>query len=166
MAKAKVDKLDLQIIDALAANARVSLKDVAEELGVSRAVLHLRVQRLTEQGVLQGSGYNVNYKMLGFSTYTYVGVTLERGALYGTVLAEIEKIPEITECHYTTGPYAMLVKLYARDNDHLMKILRLELQQIDGVVSTETLISLEQSFKRPFRVLAKSRVVGPTDSNE
>lgn len=154
---AKVDQLDLQIIDALAANARVSLKEIAEELGVSRAVLHLRVQRLIEQGVLEGSGYNVNYKLLGFSTYTYVGVTLERGAMYDRVLAEVEKIPEVTECHYTTGPYAMLLKLYARDNDHLMKILRMELQQIDGVVSTETLISLEQSFKRPFRVLEKSK---------
>ena len=83
-----------------------------------------------------------------YNTCTYVGITLERGSMYKRVVAEFEKIPEIVECHFTTGPYTMLIKLYARDNAHLMELLNNRLQEIEGVTSTETLISLKQSIKK------------------
>ena len=97
-----------------------------------------------EDGVITGSGFDVNPKSLGYSTCTYVGITLERGSMYKQVVARLEHIPEIVECHFTTGPYTMLIKLYARDNEQLNN----KLQGIPGVVATETLISLEQSVKR------------------
>ena len=75
--------------------------------------------------------------------------------MYRDVAANIAKIPEIVECHYTTGSYTMLVKLYARDNEQLMELLNDKLQNIPGVVSTETLISLEQSIKREIPVVAE-----------
>ena len=98
--------------------------------------------------VITGSGYHVNPKMLGLSTCTYIGVNLERGAMYRDVVPEITKIPEIVECHFTTGPYTMLLKLYARDNEHLMELLNKKIQMIPGVIGTETLISLDKSIDR------------------
>jgi Lrp/AsnC family transcriptional regulator for asnA, asnC and gidA len=98
--------------------------------------------------VITGSGYNVNPKTLGYSTCTYIGVNLERGAMYREVVPEFEKIPEIVECHFTTGPYTMLIKLYARDNEHLMELLNDKIQKIHGVTGTETLISLDSSINR------------------
>ncbi len=86
--------------------------------------------------------------MLGLSTCTYIGVNLERGAMYRDVVPEITKIPEIVECHFTTGPYTMLLKLYARDNEHLMELLNKKIQMIPGVIGTETLISLDKSIDR------------------
>ncbi|MFG6400410.1 MAG: Lrp/AsnC ligand binding domain-containing protein, partial [Parabacteroides distasonis] len=79
---------------------------------------------------------------------TYIGVKLERGSMYKDVVPEFEKIPEVVECHFTTGPYTMLIKLYARDNEHLMELLNSKIQEIPGVTATETLISLRQSVKR------------------
>lgn len=144
----KIDKLDKKILSIITKNARVPFKDVAEECGVSRAAVHQRVQHLVEDGVIMGSGFEVNPKSLGYSTCTYVGLNLERGSMYRDVEKKIESIPEIVECHYTTGPYTMLIKLYARDNEQLMDLLNGKLQSIHGVVSTETLISLEQSIHR------------------
>ena len=144
----KVDKLDRKIMSILAANARIAFKDVAEVCGVSRAAVHQRVERMKEDGVITGSGFSVNPKAVGYGTCTYVGIRLERGAMYKNVVKKLEKIPEIVECHFTTGPYTMLVKLYVRDNEQLMILLNDTLQSIDGVVSTETLISLDQSIKR------------------
>lgn len=144
----KIDLLDKKILNILSHNARVPFKDVAAECGVSRAAIHQRVQRLVEGGVVTGSGFDVNPKSLGYSTCTYVGITLERGSLYKTVVARLAEIPEVVECHFTTGPYTMLVKLYAKDNEQLMDLLNNKMQSIPGVVSTETLISLEQSIKR------------------
>ena len=98
--------------------------------------------------VITGSGYNVDPKVLGYTTCTYVGVNLERGAMYRDVVPELEKIPEIVECNYTTGPYTMLIKVYARDNEHLMDLLNNRIQMIPGVTGTETLISLDNSINR------------------
>jgi Lrp/AsnC family transcriptional regulator for asnA, asnC and gidA len=148
----KIDNLDKKILSILSKNARVPFKDVAAECGVSRAAIHQRVQRLIEDGVITGSGFDINPKSLGYRTCTYIGITLERGNMYKDVVERMEHIPEVVECHFTTGPYTMLAKLYARDNEQLMELLNGQLQSIPGVVATETLISLEQSVKREIPV--------------
>ena len=145
----KIDNLDKKILRILSKNARIPFKDVAAECNVSRAAIH---QHLIEGNVIMGSGFDVNPKSLGYSTCTYVGITLERGSMYKDVVERLQHIPEIVECHFTTGPYTMLVKLYARDNEQLMHLLNGQLQDIPGVVATETLISLEQSIKREIDV--------------
>ncbi|MGP1559165.1 MAG: Lrp/AsnC family transcriptional regulator [Prevotella intermedia] len=144
----KIDKLDRKILSILSQNARIPFKDVAAECGVSRAAIHQRVQHLIENGVIVGSGFHVNPKSLGYTTCTYVGLNLERGSMYRDVVERISTIPEVIECHFTTGSYTMLVKLFAKDNEQLMDLLNNKIQSIPGVVSTETLISLEQSIKR------------------
>jgi len=144
----KIDNLDKQILEIISHNARIPFKDVAAECGVSRAAIHQRVQRLIDLGVIIGSGYEVNPKSLGYRTCTYIGLKLEKGSMYKAVVAELNKIPEVVECHFTTGPYTMLTKVYARDNEQLMDLLNNKLQEISGVVSTETLISLDQSIKK------------------
>ena len=154
----KIDTLDKKILSILSKNARIPFKDVAEACGVSRAAIHQRVQHLMENGAITGSGFDVNPKSITYSTCTYVGLNLERGSMYKDVVKRLIGIPEIVECHFTTGPYTMLLKLYAKDNEQLMDLLNNQLQSIPGVVSTETLISLEQSIKREIPV--------PIDENE
>ena len=149
----KIYNLDRRILDIITKNARIPFKDVAEECEVSRAAIHQRVQHLIDMGVIVGSGYNVNAKTLGYQTCTYIGIKLEKGSMYSDVVLELDKIPEVVECNFTTGPYTMMVKLYARDNEHLMQLLNGKIQSINGVSSTETLISLEQSIKRNVPIL-------------
>lgn len=148
----RIDALDRKILSILALSARTPFKDVAAECGVSRAAIHQRVQRLIDDGVILGSSFTINPIALGYSTCTYVGITLERGNMYKKVCERISQIPEVVECHFTTGSYTMLIKLYARDNQQLMDLLNNRLQSIPGVVSTETLISLDQTFKRDIPV--------------
>lgn len=152
----KIDKLDRKILNIVVQNARIPSKDVAVECGVSRAAIHQRIQRMVDLNVITGSGYNVNPKDLGFHTCTFIGVNLERGAMYREVVPELEKIPEVTECHFTTGPYTMLIKLFARDNEHLMELLNDKIQNIPGVTGTETLISLDHSIHRQVPLLDQS----------
>ncbi len=144
----KIDRLDKKILEIVINNARIPSKDVAAECGVSRAAVHQRLQRMMDLNVITGSSYNVNPKSLGYRTCTFIGVNLDRGAMYRDVVPELEKIPEIVECHFTTGPYTMLIKLFARDNEHLMELLNNKIQTIPGVSGTETLISLDHSIHR------------------
>lgn len=152
----KIDLLDLRILDIISGNARIPFKDIAEMCNVSRAAIHQRVQRLTDIGVITGSGYHIDPKRIGYGTCTYVGITLEKGSMYRAVADSLREIPEIVECHYTTGNYSMLVKLYCQDNEHLMEILNDKIQGIAGVISTETLISLEQTISRAIHVPLES----------
>ena len=151
----KIDNLDRQILEIIMRNARIPSKDVAIKCGVSRAAIHQRIQRMIDMGGIIGSGYHVTPKTLGYRTCTYIGVKLETGSMYKDVVPELEKIPEVVECHFTTGPYTMLCKLYARDNEHLMELLNDKIQEIHGVTATETLISLEQSMNREIPIQKK-----------
>jgi Lrp/AsnC family transcriptional regulator for asnA, asnC and gidA len=144
----KIDQLDRKILQIITKNARMPFKDVAEECGVSRAAIHQRVQHLIDINVITGSGYTVNPKMLGFQMCAYIGITLERGSMYKEVVAELEKIPEIVESQYTLGSYTILIKLYAKNDEHLMELLNGKIQEIKGVATTETLTSLDQRIKR------------------
>jgi Lrp/AsnC family transcriptional regulator for asnA, asnC and gidA len=144
----QLDDIDLKILDIISRNARIPFKDVASEVGVSRAAVHQRVNRMIDLHVIVGSGYHIDPKKIDFKTCTYIGVFLEKGSLYSTVAQQLKLIPEIVECHYTTGSYAIFVKVYAKDNEHLRDILSDKIQKIGGVASTETFISLDETFKR------------------
>ena len=143
----KIDNLDKKILEIITGNARIPFKDVAAECGVSRAAIHQRVQRLIDLGVIVGSGYHVDPKTLGYSTCTYVGVILERGSMYKRVVEELNHIPEVVECHYTTGQYDLFIKIYAKNNQHLLSIIHNKLPPL-GLARTESLISFKEAFKR------------------
>ena len=144
----KVDKLDRKILRVISVDARRSFKEIAEQCGVSRAAIHQRVVRMFERGTITGSGYQINPKFLGFGTCSYIGIKLEKGSMYNAVVQELMQIPEVVECHFTTGPYTMLIKLYSHENEHLKDLLNNRIQSIPGVNSTDTMISLEQSIQR------------------
>ncbi len=148
----KLDEVDLKILDIITKNARIPFKDVAVEVGISRAAVHQRVNRMVELEVIVGSGYNINPRKVDFRTCTYIGIFLEKGGLFSEVVESLKGIPEIVECHYTTGQYAIFIKVYAKDNEHLKTVLSGRIQKIPGVASTETFISLEESFKRAIQV--------------
>ena len=148
----KIDNLDRKILNIIMRNARIASKDIAKECNVSRAAIHQRIARLTDIGVINGSGYTVDLHKLGLNTCTYVGVRLERGSMYRDVVNELDRIPEVVECHFTTGPYSMLIKVIAADTQDLMELLNNKIQNIQGVTETETLISLEQSINREITI--------------
>jgi len=139
----------LQIISE---NARIPYQEVGDACGISRTAVHQRVQKMFDEEVLTGSGYKVDPHKLGYQVCTYIGIKLEKASKYKEVLPELNKIPELVECHFTTGPYTLLVKLYARDTQHLMQLLNGQIQEIPGVSETETLMSLDESINRTIQL--------------
>lgn len=147
-AKHQLDDIDLKILEIISKNARMPFKDVAVECGISRAAVHQRVNRMIEMEVIVGSGYHIDPKKVDYMTCTYIGIYLDKGGLYESVTDNLKKIPEVVECHYTTGRYAIFAKVFARNNEHLKQILSEKIQKIQGITSTETFISLEETFNR------------------
>jgi Lrp/AsnC family transcriptional regulator for asnA, asnC and gidA len=145
---AEIDELDEKILKLITKNARTPFLEVARECGVSGAAIHQRVQRLFNIGVLSGSEFIVNPQKLGYNTCAYMGIYLDKAKYHRQVVQALRNIPEIVECHYTTGQYAIFVKIQTKTNKHLKQIIDDELQEIEGIARTETFISLELDFKR------------------
>jgi Lrp/AsnC family transcriptional regulator, regulator for asnA, asnC and gidA len=148
-----IDSLDKKILSIIQGNARIPFLEVARECGVSGAAIHQRVQKLTKIGVIVGSEFIVDPKKVGYYTCAYIGIYLEKAGLFREVVSQLEEIPEITQCDYTTGNYSIFIKVYTRDNHHLKEIIADKLQSIRGVARTETFICLEESFNRHLHVV-------------
>jgi Lrp/AsnC family transcriptional regulator for asnA, asnC and gidA len=151
-----IDSLDKKILSILTKNARIPFLEVARECNVSGAAIHQRVQRLAKYGIISGSQFNIEPKKLGYHTCAYIGIFLDNAALFPDVSEKLIKIPEITQCHYTTGEYAMFIKVFAKDNEHLRHVLADKIQSISGILRTETFISLEAIIDRQLPVLEDS----------
>ena len=143
----QLDELDYKILKLVASNARIPFLEVARECNVSGAAIHQRVQKLTNLGILKGSEYIIDSNKIGFETCAYMGFYLKNPGDFSHVVEELRKIPEVVECHFTTGQYDMFIKLFERNNQHLLEIIHTKLQPI-GLSRTETLISFREIFRR------------------
>ena len=147
MAYHELDELDEKILKLIVNNARTPFLEVARECGVSGAAIHQRVQKLTNLGVIKGSEFILDPEKIGYETCAYIGLYLNSPATSGDFVKELEKIPEVVECYYTTGQYDLLIKVYARNNKDLLRIIHDQLQPI-GLSRTETLMSFKDAFRK------------------
>lgn len=147
MANPSIDALDLKILRMIAEDARTPFLEVARECGVSGAAVHQRVQKLVNIGVIKGSEFVVNPESVGYGTCAFVGIFLKNPSDFDDVVEALQHIPEVVECHYTTGNYDMFIKVYARDNHHLLSIIHDRLQPL-GIQRSETIISFNEAIKR------------------
>jgi Lrp/AsnC family transcriptional regulator for asnA, asnC and gidA len=148
-----IDKLDKKILQLISQDARIPFLEVARECNVSGAAIHQRIQKLRTAGIIKGSEFVIDNYKVGFQTCAFVGVVLNDIKLFNDVVEQLKAIPELVECHYATGKYAMFVKIYAKDNRHLLHIILDKLTVIPGVAHTETFqISLDEIFSRQLSV--------------
>ncbi len=148
MAHHELDELDEKILRLIVDNARIPFLEVARECGVSGAAIHQRVQKLfSVGGVLKGSEFVVDAESIGYETCAFVGIFLTSPSTFDYVVKELEKIPEVVECYYTTGQYDLLIKVFAKNNKDLLRIIHTQLQPL-GLSRTETLISFKDAFRK------------------
>ena len=148
MANYHIDPTDQKILGFLVKNARMPFLEIARECGVSGAAIHQRVKRLENNGVITCSRLLVKPQALGLNICAFVSISLSEASKYNEVVASLRQIPEVVECHFVTGKYALLVKLYCFDNDHLMEVLLNTIQKIPFIQATDTMIALDEAIDR------------------
>ena len=151
MTTLKLDNLDRQILKLVAEDARIPFLEVARICNVSGAAIHQRVQKHTGMGIIKGSQYIIDPEKIGYETCAYIGLNLKQPETFDAVVEELKKIPEVVECHYTTGNYDLFTKIYARNNHHLLNIIHDKLQPL-GLSSSETIISFNTAIDRQLPV--------------
>lgn len=148
----EIDGIDKIILNELMADARKPILQIAKKIGISGAAIHQRLKKLEQAKVISGAQYIVDYKVLGYKTMAFVGIYLDKASSNPEAVKELKKIPEVLECHYTTGNWSILIKIICHDNEHLMQLLNKKIQAIPGVSRTETFISLEQQIERQIQI--------------
>jgi len=147
-----IDGIDKKILRALMSNARTPVLEIARQVGISGAAIHQRLRKLEKSGLISGSKFVINPKVLGYTTMAFVGIFLDKAMNNPDAVRQLKKIPEVLECHYTTGNWSILVKILCKDNEHLMQVLNKDIQTISGVSRTETFISLNQQIDRQIKI--------------
>ena len=148
----KIDKTDLRILELLMQDAKRPYTEIAKKINVSQGTVHVRMNKMTEAGIIGKTTLRINYAKLGYDITAFIGIFLEKSSLYEQVLAKLKNIPEITGIHYTTGHYSMFVEMHCRDTNHLKEVLHDKLQQVQGIDRTETMISLGESLYRNIKL--------------
>lgn len=148
----EIDGIDKEILRALMEDARTPILEIARKVGISGAAIHQRLRKLEKSGLISGSKFIINPKALGYTTMAFVGIYLDKAMNNPEAVKQLQKIPEVLECHYTTGNWSIFIKILCRDNEHLMHLLNKEIQSIPGVSRTETFVSLQQQIDRQIKV--------------
>jgi len=143
-----IDNVDLKILSLLAVDAKMPYTEVAKKVFVSGGTVHVRMRKMEEMGIVQGTTLNMDYSKMGYDITAFLGIYLEKSSLYDTVIQHLKDIPEIVKIHYTTGNYNIFVKMHCKDTKHLKDVLHDKIQTIEGIERTETIISLEESLNR------------------
>ena len=144
----KIDNVDLKILEILMQDAKKPYTEVAKKAFVSGGTVHVRMSKMEEAGIVEKTTLKVNYAKLGYDITAFIGIFLQKSALYEQVMTALKTIPEVVSIHYTTGNYSMFVKIHCKDTNHLKVVLHDKIQQIEGIERTETMISLEESLDR------------------
>ena len=152
MAKINLDEIDHQILDILIDNTRVPFTEISKRLLISAGTVHVRVKKMEDAGIIKGSSLNLDYVKLGYSFIAYVGIFLEKTKKTEFVLEELNKIPFVTVAHITTGKFNIFCKVRARNTKNAKDIIFM-IDDIEGVLRTETMISLEESINDKKRLM-------------
>lgn len=147
MAHQKLDRLDRQILKLISDDARIPFLEVARACNVSGAAIHQRIQKLIATGILKGSQFIIDPEKIGYETCAYIGLNLKNPEQFDEVVKSLQSIPEVVECHYTTGNYDLFIKIYAKNNHHLLNIIHDQLQPL-GLARSESIISFHSAIDR------------------
>lgn len=143
-----LDEFDIKIIKELEKDGRMAFSTIAANLKISNTMVHQRVNRLTEQGIISGIKPLVNEKKIGYDWASFTGITLNKDSDSERIIEALKQIPEITECYYVTGSFTLYIKIIAKNHEHMRNVLYEKIDRISGIAKTDSIVELGCAFKR------------------
>lgn len=144
----QIDSTDIRIIEALIEDGRLAYSSLAEQIGSSNTLIHQRVRKLKEIGVLTKPVFLISPEHIGYDTCAFVLIIVREANQINDVIESLKRIPEVVSCVSIMGRYDLMARLYAVNNRHLQDIVHDKLQAIPEVESTNTMVAFEVSFER------------------
>jgi len=138
-----LDPIDRRIVEILAGNARISLKDLSNQVNLSSPSVAERLRRLEERGVIRSFTVDIDPRALGYSFQVLVRIRPLPGRLH-LVQEQLRNIPEVCECDKVTGEDCFIARLVLRSIDQLDEIL----ERIAEMAETNTAVVKSQPIPR------------------
>lgn len=148
----QIDNIDIKILNILSQDAFTPYTEVAKKVHVAPGTVHVRMKKMEDAGIVRKPQLQLDLAALGWDITAFIGVYLTKSDVYYRVIRELQKVPEVLSCHYTTGTYSLFLRVQCKGTSHLRDVLSDRIQKIDGIARTETLISLEESFSRQLKI--------------
>jgi Lrp/AsnC family transcriptional regulator for asnA, asnC and gidA len=143
-----LDDFDKKILIHLEKDGRKPYSEIAKNLAISNTMVHQRVGRMKKNGVLKGAGIILDERKLGYEWSAFTGLVLKEDSDSKKIIEALKQIPEVTECYYITGQYTLYIRIVAKSNEHMRQVLYDKIDNIEGVLKTESLIDFGCAFKR------------------
>lgn len=143
-----LDEYDVQILRQLEIDGRMAFSAIAAEMGISNTMVHQRVHKMTEQGILAGIKPVLNEKKIGYDWGAFTGITLEKDQDSARIIEILKTIPEVTECYYITGSFTLYLRIIAKNHAHMRELLYDKIDNIPGIAKTDSIIELGCAFRR------------------
>ncbi len=144
----QIDSTDIRILEALMDDGRIAFSALADQIGSSNTLVHQRVKKLRDLGILKKPVYLVSAEHVGYDTTAFVLIIIKEASQIHSVIEALQAIPEVVSCISIMGRYDLMVHVYAVNNRHLQDIVHDKLQAIPGVEGTNTMVAFEVSFER------------------
>ena len=150
--KYEIDDLDRKILRLLQKDARMPYLEIARKLIVSGGTIHQRMNKMTEIGIVKGTVLKLDHAMLGQDVTVLLGIHLKSAKKLSPVLKKLNSFTEVIEAHYTTGNFALLIKLCVPTIKDYHLFLTEKIQGIEEISSTESFICLDSPINREIQV--------------
>ncbi len=143
-----LDEYDKKILELLDKDGRKPYSEIAKNLGISNTMVHQRILRIKQEGILKKIGLDLDERKMGYEWSAFTGIVLKEDSDSKSIIEALEKINEVTECYYITGKYTLYIRIVAKNSEHMRRILYEKIDHIPGVLKTESLIDFGTAFKR------------------
>lgn len=142
----ELDAIDIRIIRSLQADGKLTIGELAEQVGLSASPCARRVRLLERDGVIKGYSAVIDQKKVGLPISAFASIKLERQREedLDRFAQAVAKWPEVVDCYLMTGQRDYLMRIVARDLESYESFLKQKLTRLDGVASIETSFALGQ----------------------
>ena len=141
----QLDETDIRILKVLQSNGRISNADLSERVNLSASACYRRIQRMEDEGIIDGYVALLNREKIGRKTVVYVEITLSGQAdeILTAFEEGVSRIPDVLECHLMAGAADYLLKVVAKDAEDFARIHRRYLASLPGVQGMQSSFSLK-----------------------
>src|ERR671932_82442 len=137
-----LDDINLKIIDVLSKDSSVPFVEIAKQVGISDATVHVRVRRLKDEGVIDKFTLSVDNGLLGYDHLAFIGINIRPG-LADQITEELSNIEEVLEVHEMHGRFDLFVKIRAKDLSHMRDIIENKIRVLPNILETELMTVLK-----------------------
>lgn len=148
----QIDDIDKQILHYLIDNTRTPFTEIAKKMNVSAGTIHVRVKKMEDAGIIRGTTLIVDYGRMGYDFIAYVGILLTKSSNTQEVIEQLRKIPNVTVANVISGKYNIFCKIRAKGTTDAKNVIY-KIDEIDNVLRTESMISLEEEINDKSRLL-------------